>query len=195
MNVKINYLIYLFCILCVGCKEEFPPPASGNYGSHMILACEPIGNLVTGVYEENEDCRFFFTGKVIGNKVNVIRWPYGMRDKDNTYGVLELTGPNAFKLYFNDPVSGCNGGKNFTSETTTYKLTEKVVCNFIRTVNSPYTIVYETNDTSSVILDTLYQNHVLKVIKNRKGFAEIYFESSNSRLGWIPQRDMRRFPG
>ncbi len=195
MNVNINYLIYLFCILCIGCTEEYPAPVSGYYGDHMIIARESIGNLVTGVYEENEQCRFFFAGKVVGNKANVIRWPYGMRDKDNQFGVLELTGTNSFKLYFKDPVPSCAEGNNFTSESREFKNSKAINWNFIRTVESPNVIVYETPDTTATILDTLYRNQVLKVIKYRKKFAEVYFDETNSKLGWITLSDLRRFPG
>lgn len=195
MNVKINYLIYLFSIFFLGCAEKYPAPVSGNYGDHLILAREPIGNLVTGVYEENETCQFFFAGKVIGNKANMIRWPYGTRDRENTFGVMELTGQNSFKLYFTNPVSGCVQGGDFESNRVEFSNTKQHRWNFIRTVESPLVTVYETPDTTTAILDTLYRNHVLKVIKYRKGFAEVYFESTNEKLGWIALSELRRFPG
>jgi|GEM_PF-3668186 len=195
MNVNINYLIYLFCILCIGCSEEYPPPVSGYYGDHMLLACEPIGHLVTGVYEENENCRFFFAGKVVGNKANVIRWPYGMRDKANKFGVLELTGLNAFKLYFKNPVQGCGNALDFTSESHEFKGTQQAKWNFIRTVDSEMVTVYQGPNIETTILDTLYRNHVLKVVKYRKGFAEVYFDTGNTTPGWIALSDLRRFPG
>ncbi len=202
MDIKIKYLLYLFCMLFLGCGEEATPPPSGYYGEDLFLATEPVGHLITGVYEKDHldslqsgPCRFYFTGKFGGRKSNLVRWSFGERGSTNTYGVLEMKDDHSFSFYWEEPLASCFDAPDFSSEEIIYHCTGTRKWRFVRTIGLDMVELHAGPDATTTVVDTIYKNSIVKVTEARRKWLKIETGSENDVSGWIYYKNLRSFPG